>query len=84
VFKAWENAGRIVPPTTHCYPNSKLVRECRSDEPLQPGDILWRQGHVGIYVGEGMVVHASGKKYGVKKDPLAQFKYTKRYRPHGV
>ncbi|MBR3690644.1 MAG: C40 family peptidase, partial [Eggerthellaceae bacterium] len=25
---------------------------------LQPGDILWRSGHVGIYVGDGKYIHA--------------------------
>lgn len=32
-------------------------------ENAQPGDILWKQGHVGIYVGNGLCIHAS--TYGV-------------------
>lgn len=24
----------------------------------QPGDLMWHQGHVGIYVGDGMILHA--------------------------
>jgi hypothetical protein len=27
---------------------------------LVPGDILWRPGHVGIYVGDGWAIHAPG------------------------
>ena len=29
---------------------------------LQPGDILWRDGHTGIYVGDGQVVEASSSR----------------------
>ena len=25
---------------------------------LQPGDILWKPGHVGIYIGENLYIHA--------------------------
>ena len=35
----------------------------RSVGDAQPGDILWKSGHVGIYVGDGMCIHAS--TYGV-------------------
>ncbi len=30
-----------------------------------PGDILWKPGHVGIYIGNGMTVEAKGKNYGI-------------------
>lgn len=31
---------------------------------LQPGDILWRSSHTGIYVGDGQVVQASSSREG--------------------
>ena len=36
-----------------------------SIEEAVPGDILWRPGHVGIYIGNGMTVEAKGKNYGI-------------------
>ena len=35
----------------------------RSVSEAEPGDILWKSGHVGIYVGDGQCIHAS--TYGV-------------------
>jgi peptidoglycan DL-endopeptidase CwlO len=32
----------------------------------QPGDIICYSGHVGIYIGNGMIVHASSVKTGIK------------------
>lgn len=34
-------------------------------ENAQPGDLICYSGHVGIYVGDGMIVHASSKKTGI-------------------
>ena len=36
-----------------------------SIETAQPGDIICYQGHVGIYIGDGMIVHAAGEAKGI-------------------
>ncbi len=32
----------------------------------QPGDIICYSGHVGIYIGNGQIVHASNRREGIK------------------
>lgn len=34
-------------------------------EQLKPGDIVWKPGHVGIFLGDGMYIHAEGTGTGV-------------------
>jgi hypothetical protein len=38
--------------------------------PEIPGLILWKKGHVGIYIGNGQVIESHGTKYGVIQTPL--------------
>ena len=35
-------------------------------ESARPGDLICYSGHVGIYIGDGQIVHASNKKTGIK------------------
>ncbi len=37
-----------------------------SESELQPGDLVCYSGHVGIYIGDGKIVHASNAKDGIK------------------
>ncbi|MBR4209798.1 MAG: SH3 domain-containing protein [Lachnospiraceae bacterium] len=37
----------------------------RSVSQAEPGDILWRSGHVGIYIGDGLCIHAANENVGV-------------------
>ena len=37
-----------------------------SDADKQPGDVVCYYGHVGIYVGNGMIVHASSERSGIR------------------
>ena len=32
----------------------------------KPGDLIWYSGHIGIYIGNGQIVHASNKRDGIK------------------
>ena len=47
------------------YAQSVAGREVSVSE-MQPGDILYYGGHVGIYVGNGTIVHASTSATGIK------------------
>jgi cell wall-associated NlpC family hydrolase len=40
-----------------------------SEKDLQPGDIICYNGHVGIYIGDGKMVHASSEKTGIIISP---------------
>ena len=37
---------------------------------LQPGDLVWKSGHVGIYVGNGQMIHASNPTRGIIVGPM--------------
>ncbi len=46
---------------------------------LQPGDLVFPSGsHVGIYVGNGMIVHASTPRGGVKRSAIYSFAFARR------
>ncbi len=46
------------------------------------GDLLWKEGHVGMYVGNGQVVNAENEKNGVQLRSFESYKkrFTKIYR----
>jgi cell wall-associated NlpC family hydrolase len=72
VLMAYKAAGKNVPTTTRGYPGG-LMRV--SGQP-QAGDILWKSGHVGMYIGNGQIVHAANSRVGVEQ---RSFDYYKKY-----
>lgn len=44
--------------------------------PEIPGIIVYREGHVGIYIGGGFVIEAKGTEYGVVKTKLSESEFT--------
>ena len=75
VHSAWRWAGRPVPRT------SGELREELSQVPwgaVQPGDIVWRPGHVGLYAGNGWVIHAPQSGERVEYQPAQKYRVALR------
>lgn len=52
--------------------------------PETPGLGVWHDGHVGIYVGDGYVIHANGTHRGVEKQLLSSTKFTHWFEIPGI
>lgn len=49
---------------------------------IQAGDLLYSNGHVAIYIGNGEIIHATNPKMGVVKAKLSKsMKFDRAYRP---
>lgn len=66
VYSIYQAFGISLPRTS--YSQSGVGRAVSYSE-AQPGDILYYGGHVGIYIGNGQIVHASTERTGIKVAP---------------
>jgi len=80
VYYAWKAAGKNIGATnTRMYPgNTHRIKA--SD--LQPGDILWRYEHAGIYIGNNQFVNAENEANGIRKRTFNAGAWTAFYRPN--
>lgn len=63
-MKVYENFGVSLPHSSSAQRKQGYAVE--GLENAQPGDLICYSGHVAIYMGDGMIVHASNKKDGIK------------------
>ncbi len=63
VWRVYKDFGYSVPRTSYSF---RSVGTGVSYQDAQPGDIICYAGHVGIYIGNGYIVHASTQKTGIK------------------
>lgn len=68
--QSWKAGGKSIPRTSEAQ--SEELPEVSLDQ-IVPGDILWRPGHVALYVGDGRVIHAPRTGEVVKYAPAQKF-----------
>ena len=62
-YRVYQEFGYSIPRTS--YQQRSAGTGVSYDE-AQPGDLICYEGHVGLYIGGGMIVHASSAKTGIK------------------
>lgn len=65
VWAVYNNFGYSLPRSS--YAQSGAGKAVSYSE-AQPGDIIYYGGHVGLYIGNGQIVHASTERTGIKKE----------------
>ncbi len=76
VYYCYKQAGKSV---AHSSSALKSKGKVISISKAQVGDIVWRPGHVGIYVGNGKVIHSPHSGAKVSYTKASTFKYAVRY-----
>jgi cell wall-associated NlpC family hydrolase len=72
---AYKKAGKSLPRTSRAQSN---VGTPVSRDNLQPGDLVFFYkpvSHVGIYIGDGKILHASTRKSPVKISDMSRMKF---------
>lgn len=63
VMAVYQAFGYSLPRSSYAQSN---VGKAVSYSEAQPGDVIYYGGHVGIYIGNGQIVHASTERTGIK------------------
>lgn len=63
VYRIYANFGYSLPRTSY---EQRSAGSSVSYDEAQPGDLICYDGHVGMYIGGGKIVHASNAKTGIK------------------
>ena len=80
-MRAWGAAGVGLP---HSSRAQRGYGTPVSSSQLQPGDLVFYYNpisHVGMYIGNGMIVHAANPGAGVRVSPLYSMPYVGAVRP---
>ena len=81
VYVGYKMVGVTIPISTHTY-NERTMQLVRGNPRV--GDLLWRVGHVQIYIGNNQVVQAANTRLGVIKSTFSRNAFTHIYRPKGL
>ena len=63
VYRVYKDFGYNLPRTSY---EQRSAGKSVNYSDAQPGDLICYDGHIGIYIGSGMIVHASSAKTGIK------------------
>ena len=66
------------------YYNNAKEKGTIKTMPDIPGLAVWKEGHIGVYIGNGEVIEARGFDYGVQKYKLSERPYTKWLKVPGL
>lgn len=67
--------GKVVNSTNYKNTATKVLSIGKLSQAV-PGCALWRQGHIGVYIGNGYCIEAKGSAYGVVKTKASQGGWT--------